>query len=310
MILAQHFLYGWRMPTKYDPWLERALKLPTSVRDAATQLEHTAERLVFPDDLPSQLYSMLDNKQVTMKGILATTRLPYKSVWIEYAAFTDENEPMKTGAFLHERSDGRVILVYVCGIHVKHANQFRCGITHAVQFDQWPPACNDVLHNGEVRQTFEVEVLWSHNMEELFDGRMAARYDIGAMVSEVLYAVFLVTQPKVYTDEYIQTSDKQRKARAKDRRPPLVEYRRLTLRIGKAHKHYTRSEARSIASQSSQPLDAGDDIRHRRYHRVMGHFRHYMQPKDGRDPYTVWIEPHYRGNPELGVSFIEHDVRR
>jgi len=39
----------------------------------------------------------------------------------------------------------------------------------------------------------------------------------------------------------------------------------------------------------------------------MGHFRHYINTDN---PRTIWIEPHYRGDPSLGVTFTERDVMR
>jgi hypothetical protein len=73
--------------------------------------------------------------------------------------------------------------------------------------------------------------------------------------------------------------------------------------IGKGRKVYTRPSVDTARTTTESEAD----IQHRRYHKVMGHFRHYMK----HDPaYTVWIEPHYRGDPSLGVTFIEREVTR
>jgi len=123
----------------------------------------------------------------------------------------------------------------------------------------------------------------------------------------LIFGIFLVTQPRVYSDEQIRWKASHRAARVARNKPPLLEYRRIRLHICKPRKHYGERPTATITSRSFSDTDSIEAVQHRRYHKVMGHFRHYINHDP---PHTTWIEPHYRGDPSLGVTFTERDVTR
>ena len=87
MLHAGAGLAVWRaLKTSHDGYVERFLKLPTEFNkySSLAMLNTLAERIVFTDDVPTLLYDMHDNKQLTFDGVLSSAKLPYDYFWLEY----------------------------------------------------------------------------------------------------------------------------------------------------------------------------------------------------------------------------------
>jgi len=309
-MLAQDWLYGDRARSKYDSFVERHLRLPIKFNphSSLAVLNTLAERIVFTDDVPSLLYEMHDNKQLTFDGMLSTAKLPYDCFWLEYTSRigigdVDEIEYAKYGALIQRIGANAVRMYIITGLKLKLPTETfdkSCSLTQIIEFDDWPPTVRDV--NGRMMLRFSV--LWAFNEDKLKKDTPHIA-ELGSVVSEIIFGIFLVTQPKIYSVDTVTWKDSHKRARALKDKPPLLEYRKLKLHIGKTHKHYAQRPAiRSVPSDSTDSVAA---IQHRRYHKVMGHFRHYV---DHDPPHTTWIEPHYRGDPSLGVTFTERDVSK
>jgi len=315
-MLAQQWLYGRRMTSRYDATVERHLAIPTTFNphSSVAVLNQIAERIVFTDDVPSLLYEMHENKQLTYEGILTSARLPYDCFWIEYKSrigvegITDLADA-SYGALVKRMPNGNVRFHVIIGTRY-HDLGVLSSIAYVVDFDHWPPKLTSVL--GRVSKAMQFYIVDAYNRERLTNDE-DAQDSVGGIVCELIFGIFLVTQPKVYSDEAVVWHPRKQAARRKSDKPPLLEYRRIRLKITKPVKRYTAGD-RATASRGIRTLqgeDVGteteDAINHRRYHKVMGHFRHYLRHDP---PYTVWIDPHYRGDPALGITFTERDVTK
>jgi len=297
--------------------IERHLKLPTEFNKHSTLavLNLLAERIVYTDDIPSILYDMHDNKQLTFDGVLSSAKLPYDCFWIEYNTLvgTGYGEPdgLESSSYgaLVQRIDTQSVRMYII-IGLKWPKMpMMSTLAYVVEFNTWPPVVPSKEHEGKKALTFEL--LYAFNYKRLVSGNERAKSsvsDLGSVVNELIFGIFLITQPRVYTDEPVRWKKSHKLARVARNKPPLLEYRKIRLHICKPRKHY--ASARPTASTimgSSTNTDSSEAVQHRRYHKVMGHFRHYINHDP---PHTTWIEPHYRGDPTLGVTFTERDVTR
>ena len=311
-MLAQQWLYGTRVPSPYDGYLQSRLELPTTYNphSSIAVLNRLAERIVFTDDVPSILYEMKENKQLTFIGVLTSARLPYDCFWIEYNSTTGLGEVANDieygsyGALIQRIGETAVRMTIVTGLKDKGERELVSTLTHVLTFEQWPPGQLDSKSLG-----FQVD--YAFNNSRLFKVKDAA-LELSSIVLEIVFGIFLVTQPRCYTDEPIRWKNSHAAKRAKANKPPLLEYRKIKLHITKPRKHYTGAQRSAIVlpgAGNAVLRDVEDDasVQHRRYHKVMGHFRHYMRHDP---PYTVWIEAHYRGDPKLGITFTERDVTR
>ena len=308
-MLAQEWLYGNRASSPYDNMLERHLKQPTKFNPHSTiaVLNLVAERIVFTDDVPTLLYEMNDNRQLTFDGVLTSAKLPYDCFWLEYTTVVGTNPAedgvkcVNYGALIQRIGSEAVRMFIVIGF----ALEGKCinTLAYIIDFDMWPPVVKSIKH--ENRQALSFSVAYAFNYERLLLKKAKQSImDLGSTVNEIIFGIFLVTQPKVYNDEPVKWKASHAAKRARAKKPPLLEYRKIRLHIMRTNKRYSQ---RPTSIRSITDTDSEEAVRHRRYHKVMGHFRHYINHSP---PHTTWIEPHYRGDPALGVTFTERDVSR
>ena len=311
-MLAQRWLYGNRVRTRYDHYLERRLLIPGVFNEhsSVAVLNNIAERIVFTDDVPSLLYELYENKQLTYKGMISTTHLPFDCFWIEYPSkvglgdLADEVIVANYGALIHRIGHtGAIRMFIVTGLLMKDdpPDVQECSITHVLEFPQWPPT---IEAQGPKRFGMQFDVAYAFNNKQLTQGSRDAE-ELGAIVCEIIFGIFLVTHPRVYSVEDVQFKPSHKAARARKGKPPLMEYRKIRVHIGKGKKQYAQRPATASLTHADN-TDDDASIQHRRYHKVMGHFRHYTK----NNPRSVWIDAHYRGDPSIGVTFTERDVSR
>jgi len=287
-MLAQHWLYGKRAPTPYDGYLQSRLELPDKFNphSSVAILNKLAERIVFTDDVPSILYEMNDNKQLTFNGVLSSAHLPYDCFWLEYSTRVgmgyDDIEVGHFGALVQRIGTSSVRMICVTGLKVREDEEMVSTLTHIIRFDQWPPA------NKDKQMSFAVDYAFNKKALYVNDRQIA---ELSSIVLELIFGIFLVTQPRCYTDEQVKWKASHAAKRAKSNKPPLLEYRKIRLHICKPRKQYEHRPATGSLSNTSALRDVEDDasVQHRRYHKVMGHFRHYTKHDP---PRSVWIEAH------------------
>jgi hypothetical protein len=231
---------------------------------------------------------MHDNKQLTFTGVLSSAHLPYDCFWIEYTSTTglgdaDEIAYASYGALIQRIGSDRVRMAIVTGLKDKSERDLICTLTHILTFEHWPPGKSDDKTMG-----FSVE--YAFNEKSLFKHKKHV-VELSSIVLEIVFGIFLVTQPRCYTDEQIKWKPSHAAKRAKADKPPLLEYRKIRLHICKPRKHYEHRPAIGRGPNHAALRDVEDDasIQHRRYHKVMGHFRHYIRTNP---PRSVWIEAH------------------
>jgi len=319
-MLAQDWLYGERLKTPHDARVERHLKLPTEFNkhSSLAVLNLLAERIVYTDDIPTILYDMHENKQLSIDGMLSSAKLPYDCFWLEYNSMVgtgqdeegvDPDDILENTAYgaLVQRLDTKAVRMYII-VGLKWPNiPMLSTLAYVVEFNNWPPVVPSIKQPDKKALTFEL--LYAFNYDRLISGKPQARKsisDLGSVVNELIFGIFLVTQPRCYTDETIKWKASHKAKRAARDKPPLLEYRKIRLHICKPRKHYAQRPASAVTNGVSD-TDSSEAVQHRRYHKVMGHFRHYINHDP---PHTTWIEPHYRGDPALGVTFTERDVTR
>jgi hypothetical protein len=315
-MLAQSWLYGRRMTSPHDAIVEKHLRLPEhfNPHSSIVALNQLAERIVFTDDIPTLLYEMHDNQQLTYEGVLTTAKLPFDCFWIEYKSTLGIHEIYEAkraeyGALVLRTPNERVRMYIIIGTQFHDIGNIS-SLAYVIEFDQWPPKMVPHAVKQGVK-ALQFYVTYAHNSERIRDHDEEATNIIGGIVCELIFGIFLVTQPKVYSEQTVAWHPRKQAARKKHGKPPLLEYRHIRLRITKPVKRYSgQPTARSKGVQCvTHEADTESDsaINHRRYHKVIGHFRHYNR----HDPaYSVWIEPHYRGDPALGITFTERDVTR
>lgn len=319
-MLAQSWLYGRRMTSPHDHVVVKHLKLPDQFNphSSVAVLNTLAERIVFTDDVPSLLYEMHDNHQLTYEGMLTSAKLPFDNFWIEYKSVLGigdvyEVKRAEYGALVVRMPNGNVRFYVIIGTDFHDLGSIS-SLAYVIDFDHWPPRMvSGVAKDRPQIKALQFWVVYAHNRKYIESEDEDAKNTLGGIVTELIFGIFLVTQPKVYSDEKVEWQPRKQAARRKHGKPPLLEYRRIRLRICKPMKRYNASEratasTRGIYMPSNEPdTESSDAVQHRRYHKVMGHFRHYNR----HDPaYSVWIEPHYRGDPALGITFTERDVTR
>jgi hypothetical protein len=253
-----------RVPTKRDAQLDAHLDDPGT------------EKIVFWQDL-SKIYSDMKNAgQIEHEMVARTVRMPSDRVWVEYSIVVPGRpHKLKQGLGLEVQENGIVRGVLCLGIENDSARAY-CHISFPTGLPFTSDVLNFVCHAEEVR-------------EEIVQGA----------VMECLFGLFLLQQPKVYSDQMYEPSPKLQKRRAKEGGAPLPKYRAVTLRLGAVPRRSAGAEQGSGGTLNGQG-------RKHRYHHVLGHFR--MYERDTPTPRVVWIEPHYRGDPELGIVGRERRV--
>jgi hypothetical protein len=316
--LADAFLHRRLRHTPYDGHVTSLLTVPSpelTKHLSIEMLHRVAERIVYLDDIPALCMELEENKQINRPNMVRTMKLPFDCYWVEYRTVSFDmslDDAWYWGALFEKR--GSAVWAYIVAGMPKEG-EFGGGIyaslVYVVQFTNWPPVG---VWPSDKSECLSFDLEWAFD-----DFQLATRGSVNTpeaiqmtdglynCVMDMLFASFLVTQPKVLEEVRVSPTRALQKARASAGKPPLFEYRRLKVRIGGTRKVYTHAQLSRRKLVSGEDPDSERAIQHRRYHKVMGHFRHYLH---GDNPHTTWIEPHYRGDPAIGVTFTEREVRK
>jgi hypothetical protein len=125
--------------------------------------------------------------------------------------------------------------------------------------------------------------------------------EIKFFVWDILDALFMIMTPRVCEVRHAEHSPKLQRSRQKQNKMPLVEYKKMLIRVGMGQPRYARH-----ASSPSELVPGQPTGRHHRLHRVIGHFRTY---REGRErPYCTFVPQHWRGDEKLGIILKERHV--
>lgn len=268
-------------------------------RDVITEdmLPHVPERYVFDCDAPGMTEALVRSGQVDNVAALQSVFMPANRVWLEWV---DPNEDGRVGVLAVRRAvpEYPVTLFFLTG----NPHDDNIAVFLAVSLHSFP-----VVVDADGTISPKKNVAYRHFDIVSFAIRKA-RYDedlsaaaefCGSWVRDWMSALFLVTTPRVC--EIRETTFKASKQRRRVRagKLPLVEYKKLVMRVGIGSPRYVSDE------------DAGETgervAQRRRLHHVVGHFRTYTRKRD--KPYVTFVPEHWRGDPELGVVIHERVVK-
>jgi hypothetical protein len=281
--------------------LQASLRPPES-HLAPRVLMQTAERFVFDENPYEVVSSLVGAGQVDTIIPVRTARAPTTVSWIEWPAQMGKGEHIKLGALLDQNwhppgNPNQNMLILALG----RQNSIDARPVAVVYVSAMP-------FQLDANGGFNIGVRWALGTtydEVEGDLREVVPPDIQRELMILVYewvdALFLLTVPRACELREARPSTKLQKARARAGKLPLVEVKRVVLRIGRGAPRYARS---------TDPSDAlGSDARDgRRLHAVMGHMRTYEKGRSA--PLVTWVPEHWRGDAELGVVLHEREVRR
>src|SRR5262245_15501146 len=235
-MLAQEWLSGDRAETPFDSTLERHLALPHKFdpKFPYAVLNNIAERIVYVDDVPSLLYQMYDNHQLTFEGVIGSAKLPYDCFWLEFPTILglspdplDPVERAENGALVQKLSGDQVRMIMATGFRYND-RKYLSTITFVIEFDTWPP----LMKREDGKFSIQFGVRWAFNKERIGKSERRAIEDLSNIIVELIFGIFLVTQPRTYSDEKIAWGDRKQRRREEAGKKPLLEYRKIKMQIG------------------------------------------------------------------------------
>ena len=126
--------------------------------------------------------------------------------------------------------------------------------------------------------------------------------DAKSFVWDVIDGLFLIMTPRVCEIRHSDFSGKLNRRRIASGRLPLVEYKKMVLKVGIGQPRYVRSAG------GPAPLVADHrEGSHKRLHRVIGHFRTYRANRETAK--VSFVPQHWRGDAELGVVLHTRHVK-
>lgn len=244
-------------------------------------LRGDAERFVFTEDIDS-LRGHFEEHKISMLMLYKMLRHPAKAYWIEWP-FNDVDNGR------HFCRIGALVDTYLAyggaGIP-KTMVIFYAGGNNITSIT----AIFYMSDYVEERHGFDAVVIFGDETADMSYANL-----VSILTEQLATALFAINTPKVTEIVKVTHDAKLQKARHRRGKPPLIEYKRCTMLIG-----------RKLVYTPRRPGESAEAYR-RRMHQVIGHYRTYLH---GRVPHMTWIEPHWRGDPKLGIVVHERTVRR
>jgi hypothetical protein len=234
-----------------------------------------AERFVFDFDPAIAMYDLLDRKAVTAEQIKLMVRLPSPVMWIE-SMYEDISYGMlvdSTELFTH--------MVVIC-----ETSKFPPRLMVEASLREFKIHVTD-------QQEMRYRINWAHKpgADPLIKS-LALPFLVGAL--------FHLNIPKMIEVRKSQGKPHHRAASPGRINPGVIEFKQVFLKPGLKNIRY-----------ESQRQKGETEIQYRkRLHHVVGHCRtmtHYRD-KQFAKPIVAWIEPHWRGDANLGVVLHETHI--
>jgi hypothetical protein len=266
-----------------------------------------ADRIVMcesPDDL---MFEMQENKQIILEDMYRHVRMPSSCVWIEWhTAPNSKNtvDNMQIGVLLdEERREGLDTTgkIAVAVIAASKAPNGRCSVVYAGALNGLP--------NISDEEGMFANMSWAY--DEAARHHRGTQKDFVVTITAAIFTLFIMQHPRLTERERVTHPVAVQKKRVAHNKLPLLAYERVYIRINKdvpASVRRTMADGTTARNNFSNTTTTTDDVTHRRYHKVLGHFRTYYRG-DARER-VIWIEPHWRGDPTLGVVLHEHRVEK
>lgn len=269
-----------------------ALKIDKGLRDVLAppaknfllaQPAPYAERFVFEFDPALALGDLIKSGAVTQEQCKLLFRLPTEIVWMESSIHDEKGRQAQFGILVDQSFLPRyTYLVLVIGDY--HQSMPILGLS----IPRWE------LITGPKGMQLWNKIEWSskthRNPRPVLD-ELVFPFLVGAL--------FHLNIPKMI-ELRPSTGKTHAPPTMKPATPGVIEYKKVTLRPGLIKTRYEQ-ERREGESEAAY---------HKRLHRVIGHFRTYTHYRDHvfEQPKVAWIEPHWRGDADLGIVLHETHV--
>lgn len=122
-------------------------------------------------------------------------------------------------------------------------------------------------------------VLWKAIGDATVNAWRQAGGDPERMIATVWAAIALINTPRLTTQQSVDLS-KLNKARARNRKPPMIQYRQVQI-------HIDRGQVGATVARN----ETGEGV-------ALHHVRAFLRLKRGK---VELVRPHWRGNPRFGV---------
>lgn len=276
-------------------------KLVRIMLDSSLPLEKQAQKVVYEDDLYGSLREMVEAEQLDFAMVCRNARMPCERLWLEWRdSPTDDGGAIDFGALIlpSPRKDGAGQMLVVVVNLSKSFRGTKLDLEPQVScvFETSPPPYT----NGAPTMS---HLIWC------IDDKIGCKFEenlwkeLNKMVVRTLvFAVFLLQQPKLIDQTEVRYASKQQAKRAKHGKSELISYTKTKLKFHILGSNIER-RAREGKHVEGVQGDRPDEKRGVRYHYVIGHFRCYHRGQSNE--YLVWIEPHYRGDAAKGVLIRE-----
>lgn len=250
--------------------------------------QYRAEQFVFDEDVTPIVHSLVRQGKIDEVTMASVCTLPASNTWIEWPV---PEHQVKLGYLLSTNlwDDGMVVVKPQVTIVMCMAHNGR-GIP--IGLLSLPRMPIDLRTEVEM-----ISVYWWYDKNVQNDDVQA---EIMAYLWDVFYGVFLIMTPKVCEVRQVTHSEKLQRNRAKHGKLPLVEYKRMSVKVGVGNPRYV--------GYTSPKGDMYMADRHHRLHRVIGHFRTYVSGRER--PKVSFVPEHWRGDAELGIVLHERHVKK
>lgn len=256
-----------------------------------------AERFVFDDDAPAIVDELIANKSVDNSLVWETLQMPATNFWIEYPTPDQECGVERIG-----------IMVGMVPQHLAIATNYLLMVAIVASSRKGGLRVAGLLSLPDIKLvpgTSHVHLHWF--LDRLANqGRVSQSEDSDAkqFVYDLVYTLFLINTPRVCEQRIATIGSPVKKKRNQNPDAlPLIELRRVVMRVGIGSPHYP-SKGGGSHGTSFESAEA----QHKRLHRVIGHFRTYR--KEREVPKVAFVPQHWRGDAETGILLHERIIKK
>lgn len=291
MTVADEFVGGCAVVRNLDEgklrtaaqWVAQRLVSPPA--PTVLQMRRLAERYVFedsPSDAVQEIRRMGGDLDYGI--VLESAGLVNNPVWLEMPVrYDDSGRRVRLGAMIEQDGDKNLIVFVLKDPEILDGRPLVMGYVSCPSF---PLQCD---HN---KIPIDVHA-WCTRQRPSAD-------DVGTYIFDVTDALFLLCTPRTHETREIRHDRKLQVARERRGKPPLLEYRRVSLFLGKTRAHSGGGGGGGGGKKAA--------------HRVSGHVRVYRKVY-GKDemrerPLIKFVPEHWRGDAKLGVILHERTVKR
>ena len=252
----------------------------TLLRPPSDLVRMTAERFVFDHDPPMVVAGLVRSGAIEGDVVMECSRQVADPMWMEWpnewkVGGVRDDFVKRIGAMIvgGEMTGRRTVVIMVM-----ESTKGMIGAFLTMSLNGFP------ARDGE-----EVRLHWGIDLHTCMDY-------CNMYLLDVTSCLFMLCTPRVCEEVRVGPSRQQRRYLERNKLPPFVEYRRVSMRVGVAPPRYSQQASHETREGMARKL-----------HKVIGHFRTY---REGREvPKVSFVPEHWRGDPELGMIIHRRDIK-